>query len=232
MALEVKVAGMTVSIGFPCGAYLPWQTAFSLAKTMYICGQEGVQSSVEVVAGCSAVTSARSQVIDSFLKGTSSRLFWIDSDVVWEPGDFLRLLAFSNTMDVVCGAYPMKVPKRQFCIKHPDLKSFELNDLGCVKIEGTGLGFVVMTREVVERVAATKPRLKDMHGVETADVFRLDALDQHSRGEDQAFFADIRELGYDVWLDPTLQLGHVGSFVYRADAVAALNLGHVYRPSE
>ena len=231
MSLEVKLAGMTVSIGFPCGAHIPWQTSYALATTMYLCAQEGVQSSLEVVAGSPDVTAARSAVVDQFLNGSSSRLFWIDSDIVWEPNDFFRLLAFSDKMDVVCGAYPMKTVKRQFCVKHPDLKNFEINDFGCIKIEGTGLGFAVMTREVIERVAATKARAKDMNHVETADVFRRDVVDGYKRGEDQAFFADIREQGYDVWLDPTIQLGHVGSHVYRGDAVAALNLAHVYRPT-
>ena len=230
MAFEVCLTGMTVSVGFPCGATVPWQTAFSLAKTAYACAKEGVESSIEVVAGSSVVTAARSQVVDNFLKGSSSRLFWIDSDIMWEPADFFRLLAFSTKMDVVCGTYPMKVAKRQFCIKHPDLESFEMNDFGCVKIEGAGLGYTVMTREVVERVVATKRTLKDMGGVETAEVFRLDDVDGYRRGEDQAFFADIRAAGYDVWLDPTIQLGHVGYHVYRGDAVAALNLTHVYRP--
>lgn len=231
MSFEAKLADMTVSIGYPCGPYVSWQNAYSLAKTMYMCAEAGVQSSMDVVAGCPDVTAARSEVVDMFLKGTSSRLFWIDSDIVWEPNDFFRLLAFSTKMDVVCAAYPMKTVKHQFCIKHPDMETFQLNDFGCIKIEGTGLGFAIMTREVVEKVAATKPRTRDMRGVDTADVFRRDVVDGYKRGEDQAFFADIRELGYDVWLDPTIQLGHAGSVVYRGDAVTALNLQHIYRPT-
>ena len=33
-------------------------------------------------------------------------------------------------------------------------------------------------------------------------------------GEDVMFFNDIRKLGYDVWCDPSLKLGHIGSKVY------------------
>jgi hypothetical protein len=66
------------------------------------------------------------------------------------------------------------------------------------------------------------------------DVFRLDRVKTNGRrtaqGEDMAFFADLRELGYDVWLDPTIQLGHVGNYVYRGDPVAALGLEDQYYP--
>jgi hypothetical protein len=230
-AFEANLTELSVSIGFPCGAYVPWQTALSLAKTMQVAAMEGAPCEISVVAGCSVVTTARSNIVEAFLAGTASRLFWIDSDIVWEPRDFFRLLALSSKMDVVCAAYPMKTAQRQFTIKHPDLVNFELNDFGCVKIEGAGLGFTVMTREVVERVAAGKPVLKQAHkGADMTAVFRLDSVDGYDRGEDQAFFADIRELGFPVWLDPTIQLGHVGSHVYRGDPIAALNLTHVYRP--
>jgi hypothetical protein len=47
-----------------------------------------------------------------------------------------------------------------------------------------------------------------------------------------AFFADVRELGYDVWLDPTINVGHVGSHVFRANAAKSLHLEHIYRPEE
>jgi hypothetical protein len=44
---------------------------------------------------------------------------------------------------------------------------------------------------------------------------------RHRRGEDGAFFDDIRALGHKVWLDPTIELGHVGTKVYRVASMAA-----------
>ena len=87
-----------------------------------------------------------------------------------------------------------------------------------------------MRREVVEQVAASKPRVYDpAAGKSIADVFRTDTMDRgHEspdfRGEDMAFFADVIDLGFEVWLDPRLKLGHVGTREYRADPMAALRL--------
>jgi len=33
-----------------------------------------------------------------------------------------------------------------------------------------------------------------------------------------------REAGFDIWLDPTIQLGHVGTKIYRGNPIEALEL--------
>jgi hypothetical protein len=37
-----------------------------------------------------------------------------------------------------------------------------------------------------------------------------------------AFFADIRELGHKVWLDPAVNLGHVGTKEFRGSISEAM----------
>jgi len=46
-------------------------------------------------------------------------------------------------------------------------------------------------------------------------VFRWDTVDGKRRGEDMAFFYDIINLGYDILMDPDVDLGHVGMKEYR-----------------
>jgi hypothetical protein len=58
---------------------------------------------------------------------------------------------------------------------------------------------------------------------EIPSVFRIDSVDGGRRGEDMAFFADIRAAGYKVMLDPTVDLGHVGRKVYTGSIRDALN---------
>jgi hypothetical protein len=223
-------ADLSVAIGFPTGPMLPWPTALSLARTTHACALRGIDVTVCDVAGSSIITMARSQVVHRFLQGNKKRLFWIDSDIMWEPEDFLRLLGLSTHMDVVSAAYPLKTEDRKaFVIRHPDPSKITLNPYGCVKIDGTGLGFTVVSRAAIEKLVATKPTvLNQASGERVADVFRVDSFDGLLRGEDIAFFDDLRALGYDFWLDPTVELGHVGHKVYRGDVVRALGLEHVF----
>jgi hypothetical protein len=80
-----------------------------------------------------------------------------------------------------------------------------------------GLGFTVISREVMDRLADRAPKLVFPDGPEPKPhIFRSDSFNGAVRGEDMAFFSDIHDLGYKVWLDPAVELGHVGTYVYRA----------------
>lgn len=233
--ISVNPADLSVDIGFPCGSHIPWQTCMSLAKTVKACTSKGIECGVACVAGSSVVTWSRTKVLDTFLQGQASRLFWIDSDVVWEPEGFIRLLALSTEYDVVCAAYPQKTDEATIVIRRQSLDEFEVNPHGLIKVEGAGLGFTVITRAVAQRLAASKQYVWDpVDQRPVLDVFRLDSVDRgHAypdiRHEDVAFFADLIALGYDVFLDPTIQLGHVGTKVYRSNPLAALRLDSAFK---
>jgi hypothetical protein len=53
-------------------------------------------------------------------------------------------------------------------------------------------------------------------------IFRCDSINGEFRGEDMAFFADVHDLGYKVYLDPTIALGHVGQKTYMAALIEHL----------
>lgn len=233
--LRPDPAELSVAIGFPTGPTLPWPTALSLARTTHACAMRGIDVTIDYVAGSSIITTARSMVVQRFLKGNKKRLFWIDSDIEWEPEDFLRLLGMSAQLDIVCGAYPLKrEDQKAFVIRNPDLTKVTINPLGCIKVQGTGLGFCVMTRDVIAKIVATKPQVMNQGSGEIMpDVFRIDTFQGLLRGEDIAFFDDLMALGYEIWLDPTIELGHVGHKVFRGDVVKAFGLQHIYaRQSE
>lgn len=229
--LRPNPAELSVSIGFPTGPTLPWPTALSLARTTHACALRGIDVTIDFVAGSSIITMARSLVVHRFLQGNKKRLFWIDSDIEWEPDDFLRLLGLSEVMPIVCAGYPLKREGQNgFVVLNDNPGTVELNKYGCVKIQGTGLGFCVMSREVVEKIAATKPKVLNQGSGDTiADVFRIDTVNGLLRGEDMAFFEDLRGLGYELWMDPTINLGHVGFKVFRGDLVKAFRLEQVFK---
>jgi hypothetical protein len=201
----------------------------SLLKAQEVCLRRGIQFGMNFLMGSSLVTVARNRVVGEFLKTEGKLLFWIDSDIEFEPGDFLKTMVLANEVGVVCGAYPMKNEQADLAIGHPDLKRFETHRLGLVKITGTGLGFCCMKREIVEKLAALRPWTMDQSsGQMIPDLFRLDLIEVDGkpmvRGEDCTMFSDVEKLGYPVWLDPKISLGHVGEKVYRRNVLESLGL--------
>jgi len=120
-------------------------------------------------------------------------------------------------VDVVAAAYPArKEPITYFAKTENGKTELETNELGLLEIEGIGLGFCCMTRAAVEAVTENKRAVYDQIAQQSIrTVFRTDEFEGNFRGEDMAFFADIREAGFKVWCDPSIELGHVGTKEYR-----------------
>ena len=221
--MEVDIRGVKVMLGMPLKDNMPKQTAFSLAKTMYECGSIGLDARYSI-GSASNNDRARDLVVDGFLESDSDKLFWLDSDMVWEPQDFFNILAFSTLVDVVLASYPAKTegPSPFFVDMENPTRS---NELGLLKIKGAGLGFCCVDRKVVQEVADMSPTVFDGSiGRKRKKIFRHDIKDGSDRTEDFAFFADIMECGYDIWLAPEIELGHIGSREWRAKFADASNV--------
>lgn len=218
--ITIDLAGINVMVGMPAGRDLPGLTVKSLMSTQALCRDRRVPFQMGMVIGSSVVQWARDEVVDVFLKSDATRLFWIDSDMVWEPEQFMRLLALSQFKDVICAAYPAKIDPPTFYVNHAGLTRGEFD---LIEIKGVGLGFTVMSRKVVEELVAKAPRILDeVANRDIAAVFRIGQVDGKREGEDMAFFRDIRELGYKVWLDPMVSPSHFGSKVYTGSIQDAL----------
>lgn len=219
MSELISLEGMSVCIGMPVYNDIPHRTAMALCGTVQRCVEVGVKLDINMVH-CGVITIGRDQVLNDFLAGTAQKLFWIDSDIVWAPDDFLRMLALSTKVDVVGAAYLQKSDKQFFFYQAGPTQA---NELGLFSVHGMGLGFTVVDRRVCEELAASAPRVFDpLNNREMAAVFRVDTVDGLRRTEDMAFFQDIRDAGHAVWLDPSIELGHVGKREWRGRLLDAI----------
>lgn len=219
--MQVNLGGISVCIGMPVYGRIPPHTTLSLAHTALNCGAGGIGLSICMEAR-GVVTWARDMVLDSFLRGNASKLFWIDSDMAWEPETFMRLLALSTMRDVVCGAYRSKEDEPRYQVNGTGEEEIN-DDLGLIPIRGIGLGFTIMDRKVCEAVSERAVLSHDdINGRDMRGVFRTDVIDGKRIGEDIAFFNDVSALGYTIWMDPTLELGHVGEKMWSGRAIDSL----------
>ena len=209
--MEINIKDIKVMVAMPCMATIPWQTVQSISETCIGLQKENIPFIFQMVAGCSIVEHARTQVCNGFMNSSMNTLFMIDSDITWTFKDFVRMLALSTKMEVVSAAYPAKSDKTYFMLKGcaGELTS---NEYGCVPIGGVGLGFTVVQRNVIKQLSdnAQKVVFPWSAGERIPHIFRCDIDGNEARGEDMAFFDDCKALGYQLWLDPEINLGHVG----------------------
>lgn len=229
MNVPISLDGLSVAVGMPTSRDISPLTVKSLLSTFTLCQKVGVPCQLVMPFGNAVIQWARDEVVDLFLKTDANRLFWIDSDMEWDPQDFMRMVALSQRREVICATYPVKTEPPTFVVHHEAGKVLEADEFGLLEIKGVGLGFTVMRREVVERLVAQAPMLYDeMSGRNIAEVFKVGAVDSNGRrsrrGEDMAFFDDIRGLGVKVLLDPQVDLGHIGVKKYTGTVRDALQL--------
>ncbi len=227
------LAGMHVVLAMPSHRHIHPHTVVSLLNTQRAMIERGIPIDIEHKYGGSIVHHVRTKVAWDFLQTKGTHLFWVDSDIVWKAKDFIRLLALATQCDVVAGAYPAKQDPTIFMGRA--LGTIETNEFGLLPVGGIGMGFCVMSRKVVETLGEKAPK-KRFHDIPQPipHLFYIEGDDvddgRGAEGEDMAFFARANAAGFQLWVDPTIELGHVGDKVYtgrildhlqRADTSAA-----------
>lgn len=210
-----KLRKLSVYMGIPSGRHPNWATVNSIIRTFRCCDSLGIRLDWGVNC-CGDRNWARDHVLDAFLKTNCDRLFWIDDDVEWLPEHLLRLVTLSLAVDVVGASYPSKDDAMLHYLKTPGGVVPKIERNGLCEMEGFGLGFTVIRREPLEKLVATKPvGFNQLSNDYTASVFRTDIHEGNHRSEDMVFFWELRQLGFKVWLDPTIELVHHGAKAFK-----------------
>jgi GT2 family glycosyltransferase len=138
-------------------------------------------------------------------------LMWIDSDMVFQPEQFFKLI--DHDKDVVSGMYKMSDNKNYATVENMDEDFFEqwsyyqfLQDNDIKKKNGklfkadyTGMGWMLVKYGVIEKMKYPYfyPR-KTTHKPGWEEFV----------WDDVEFCLRVREAGFDVWVDPNIIPGH------------------------
>jgi hypothetical protein len=144
-------------------------------------------------------------------------LVFIDSDVGFTPRDFFRLCAWLNMgCGIISGIYPRK--------RHAEL-SWSIN-LGAKtstvfpelwetpEVCGgfLGLDLVTVIQPMLDAHPETEYVIEDraFYGEIGHELFAMGVVSRRRLSEDYYFSLRARDLGYTLFVDPTIQLGHTG----------------------
>lgn len=216
---------MSIMIGLPCGGGVVSEKTtlglFNLGKALV---RNNIDHGLLTLANSSLITQARSKIANFFVNNTEHEyLFFLDSDIGFEPQDVIKLL--SHQVPIVSGAYPMKIIPERYCI---DVSQPEQRQGDLLKINGNGMGFVLIHRQVFLDIAKQYPGLKyvpsDYHSdtphtsAEMNNSYHYFAEHKSQNGfmsEDKSFFHRASQVGYNIWLDTSIRLNHTGYHIYQ-----------------
>jgi hypothetical protein len=221
-----------VMILTPHGHRPVWQYADSYGATVRDFERLGIEWDRRRVPGMSNIPKARNFLAAQFMAaktkdgGHYTHALLIDDDMHWFPQSPLQLLASKH--DVIAGIGRKKDARPNsdpgvWCFYAPPEALMEWDDMQNFTTVGTkaGAAFMVVQRGVFEAMMAAHPEWKrPLPGIDPEiakyyyQFFRNDPDDENDGGEDFCFCERWNALGGRVWIDPSIELGHVGEATY------------------
>ena len=195
------------------------RTMMCLVQAVMQCAQKGWGFTYILRESDSMVARGRSFLASQFLENEEAKsctdLVFVDTDLTWNGDEFIRLC--EHPVDVVGGAYPYKDDSGDFPLRWPADGLFEENGLWLV--QAVTPGFFRVTRKALEKIARECPWL-EFKDRGTKDGQRcwmfFDNIQRPSGIYDEGyiFCEHWRTVGGKVYLDPTLNLTHIGLRAY------------------
>ena len=163
----------------------------------------------------SMIHRGRMEMCATFLASKHTHLFWLDADIDFTPEDVAKV--WNMQADIGVGVYAMKKRDKQWFAAWKDgalvkdLDQFK----GPIDVDYAGTGFMLIKRHVIEVLAASVPKWQGANG-EVPALFMTPITDGCLESEDYFFCRIAREAGYKIMMDPSVRLGHWGSYRYGA----------------
>lgn len=230
-----------IFIATPCyGGMMQQGYVKSLLDLLPFASTAGFDVTIATLGHDALITRARNTLTAQFLAvEQATHLFFIDSDITFEPIHVHRLLLADK--QVVAGMYPLKVlnwdPRTAEHLQNgEDIRSASLQYVGhphpaeTRKREGTfitgdycGTGFMMIRRDAVVQMNAAYPELlcRSTPAHSNAKPLEAHALfecmidkDGTYLSEDFAFCQRWRDIGGEIWLDTQGRLTHTGAYEF------------------
>ena len=220
-----NLAGRCLFIALPAYDFkVSLKLAISLARFAQSAGEHGVSIHIGSVCGCSVVSRARNLLVADMLETEATDLLFIDADINFDPEDIYRLMAWSSDpkKGIVAGVPRTRSTDKVYIanMDYDENNALSMNSMGLVRARRVATAFMMVRRDVFTTLIDAHPEWTYNDARSDRDVscvFDFLMTPEGYIGEDFLFCDRAREAGYEVWVDPTIKLGHMGVQEYDGD---------------
>jgi|GEM_PF-751069 len=180
---------------------------------------EGMGVRVVRRGGCSAIDSARNELVSNALHDGAESIMFVDSDIGFDPADALRLLA--RPEPVASGVYAKKGMRELASIFADGVKELQFgpDSPGTYPLKYAATGFLRIKADVLRRMIAelNLPLCNTHWGRGVWPFFQPYVIPHgtgkwHYLGEDWAFSHRLEQIGVTPVADTTIRLWHWGRY--------------------
>jgi hypothetical protein len=188
----------------------------SLLRSVKMAIDKGIYLHAIYTSYDSLIQRARNSLVKIALDQGFDDLVFIDSDVEWNPEWLFNLL--DNPEPVVGGALIRKSDDKEGYTVKLSKKEITYNSRGnLIEADGIGTGFLKMSRFALEKLWETSPIYLNDDGEENRMIFDVVIEGTELISEDYIACKKWQQLGYKVWLDPSITCNHIGNKKYKGN---------------
>ena len=184
-----------ICCGVPCPDFIRTKTVATLLSLV----KRDPTIAVQIKQGCLVHKNREEIVLDAQKMGGFTHLFFVDSDMCFSADVLDRLL--SRDADIIAAPYKYRRPDGEYVLlltEKSNGKEIKIPDtLFTAYAAGTGCMLIKMS--VFDKI----PRPWFAFGNPEAQI-----------GEDIFFAKKAQEYGYKIWVDPSMEILHIGEFLY------------------
>lgn len=225
--LPVNLGGARVMVAVPCWQGVQFHAYANHMSRLLAEMKESEKTGMEILLAPmsrSSIVPARNELVRSALKQDCTHLFFLDDDMLLPPRAIHRLV--ERNMDIVSGLCFLRTPPHfPSAFMDPDeedgkiyyLKHWPENEP--FRVDAVGSACVMIKTDVFRKIADMEVKddegnlLKPGKGEDGSDLWYLYGKarpGENTVGEDIFFCKLARRAGYQVWVDPTIVVGHIG----------------------
>ena len=219
------LAGRSVFIALPAYDFkVSLKLAVSLARFTQVAPKHGIDVQIGSICGCSVVSRARNLLAQDMLESSCTELLFIDSDINFDPDDIFRLMAWVSDpkKGIVAGVPRVRDTKPVYIatLDQDENNELTMNSMGLVRAERVATAFMMVRRDVFETLEREHPEwayYDKRSDRKLTCMFDFKVTEEGYIGEDFLFCDRARAHGFEVWIDPSIKLGHMGVQEYLGD---------------
>lgn len=198
----------------------------SLINTIELCKQYNIKILPYFLCYDSLIQRARNDYFRTAYQSGVDALFFIDSDIGWNPSDFVKLVLSDKHM--IGGTYRKKTDEEElyaFKALGNTQDTFQIvpDEYGLMEVAGLGCGFLKISKECVRILFESESKYYTDSDSSKQDGPRVtksicDCIvneNNHFVSEDIIIGYKWMNLGGKVYLDTNIELTHVGNKEYK-----------------
>lgn len=205
-----RVGWQRVFLAIPTTSSISAETTYSLFGSKEYLLKNKIESELSICAHDCHVDDQRNALVREFLESSCDQFVFIDSDILFNHDDLLKLIQYD--VDIVAGVYPKKSDDIEFPVRigeNPEIRD------GLVKVDGVPTGFLKISRRVLEKLYETQPKYANKidgdRKIKIPLIFQRSLEGNVRWGGDYQFCELAKKHGFEIFVDPHMYFGHVGT---------------------